>query len=145
MENEGINLVITLPHKKLPPQAVDKVVVPAVEGNLTVLRDRAPTTVLLANGILDILDEHNASVKKYFVKGGVANIAINECVITTEKIIDLEEVNTARIQVLKHEHQKELDALCANLPNCQGSKTDSDIDFYQYIFKYLEANPDLNQ
>jgi len=145
MENDSINLIITLPHKTLAPQAVDKVVLPAVEGNLTVLRDRAPTTVLLVNGILDILDEHNVSVKKYFVKGGVANIAINECVITTEKIIDLEEVNTARIQVLKHEHQKELDVLCANLPNCQGSKTDSDIDFYQYIFKYLEANPDLNQ
>ena len=145
MENDSINLIITLPHKTLSPEEVNRVVVPAMEGNLTVLRDRAPTTVLLTNGILDVLDEHNDTVKKYFIKGGVANIAANTCTITTEKIIDIDEANTARIQVLKHEHQKELDVLCANLPNCQGSKTDSDIDFYQYIFKYLEANPDLNQ
>jgi len=142
MENESINLTITLPHKALPTEEVVRVVIPAVEGNLTVLYNRAPTTILLTNGIIDILDEHNESVKKYFIKGGVANIAANNCVINTEKVIAFEDINTARAQVLKHEHQKELNDLCANLPNCKFDKTDSDIEFYQYIFKYLEANPE---
>lgn len=137
MEKETVNLIIALPHKVLPSEEVAKVVIPAANGDLTVLYNRAPTTVLLKYGIMDILDEHNMSVKKYFVKGGVANIAANDCVITTERIIDFDEINTARAQVLKHEHQKEIEDICANLPGSVGSKTDSDIDFYQYIFKYL--------
>lgn len=142
MRHENIKLIIALPHKVMPEAIVSRVVLPAVKGNLTVLPERAPTTVLLTDGILDMWDEDDVSIGKYFIKGGMADIAADTCTVTTEKAIDVKEINTARAQVLKHEHQKELDELSALLPGCQAGKTDSDIEFYQYIFKYLEEHPD---
>ena len=87
MTNQSVQLKIVLPHKVLPVQAVARVTVPAAKGNLTVIPDRAPTTLMLTNGVLNILSETGESLSKYFIKGGVANIAADECVVMTEKAV----------------------------------------------------------
>lgn len=138
MTKENIRLSVVLPHKVLPETEVAKVMLPAQKGVITILPDRAPTTLLLENGVMSVLNADNTVAKQYFVKGGVANVAADKCTVTTEKMIDFADINTARVQVLKHEHQKDLDALNATLSQGEAGQSDSDIEFYQYIFKYLE-------
>ena len=68
MTNQSVQLKIILPHKVLPAKTVARVVVPAVNGNLTVIPERAPTTLMLTNGILNVLSETGDSLDKYFIK-----------------------------------------------------------------------------
>ena len=138
MTKENIRLSVILPHKVLPETEVAKVMLPAQKGVITILPDRAPTTLLLENGVMSVLNADNTVAKQYFVKGGVANVAADKCTVTTEKMIDFADINTAQVQVLKHEHQKDLDALNATLSQGEAGQSDSDIEFYQYIFKYLK-------
>ena len=137
MTNQAIQLKIVLPHKVLPAKFVTRVVIPAVHGMMTIIPERAPITVLLKNGILDILDENDKSVKRYFIQGGVANVAANECVIMTQKALDMEEVNVEKISALKTAHEKELQEL--NIPSVseKGNHPDSDELFYEEVREYL--------
>lgn len=75
---------------------VDKVVVPAANGDLTVLADRAPTLALLRNGLVQVLDKGNHPVERYFIKGGIADIARDRCAISTEKVVSYDNINVAR-------------------------------------------------
>lgn len=130
-----IQLKIILPHKVLPTKEVAQVVIPAYHGMLTVIQDRAPTTVLLKNGILDILDAGNTSVKKYFIQSGVANIAANECVIMTGKALELSEITEAQIQGTLTAHLEELKN-ASSLPEIEDEET----LFYQDVLKYLKTS-----
>ena len=133
MSNQ-IQLKIVLPNKVLPAEDVTQVIIPAYHGMLTVIRDRAPTSVLLNNGILDVLNANGSSVKKYFLQGGVANIAANECVVMTNKALDMKSVTEQEIQELLSVHQQELKELNSG----QEQISDSDTQFYQDLLKYLK-------
>ena len=130
-----IQLKIILPHKVLPTTEIAQVVIPAYHGMLTVIKDRAPTTVLLKNGILDILDTSNASVKKYFIQGGVANIAANECVVMTGKALEMSTISETQVQEALTLHQEELKNV-----DSSSEKEDEDTRFYQDVMKYLKTS-----
>ena len=132
MTNQSVQLKIVLPYKVLPIKTVARVVVPAVQGNLTVIPDRAPTTLMLTNGILDILSETGVSQDKYFIMGGVVNIAADECVVMTEKAFNFNDVNIQKIASLKEEHAHELKDLGLPLDT-----KDSVTEFYDYVSHYL--------
>lgn len=132
MTNQSIQLKIVLPHKVLPLKSVARVIVPATKGNLTVIPDRAPTTLMLTNGILNVLSETGESQDKYFVKGGVANIAADECVVMTEKALDLKEIDAQALSALREEHAHELKDL-----GLSADDKDSDTVFYDFIERYL--------
>ncbi|MBR1605984.1 MAG: F0F1 ATP synthase subunit epsilon [Alphaproteobacteria bacterium] len=135
MTNQAIQLKIILPHKVLPTQAVARVIVPATKGNLTVIPDRAPTTLMLTNGVINILSETGESLDKYFVKGGVANIAADECVVMTEKALHLKEIDAQALTALREEHIHELQDL-----GISANSKDSDILFYEAIEHYLQQS-----
>jgi len=85
-----ITLKIYLPDKILPEEKADKVVLPAAIGKLTVINDRAPTIQLLTIGLMELLDSENKTFKRWFIDGGMADIANDVCTLTTERIVDLE-------------------------------------------------------
>lgn len=62
-------------------------VVPGADGDLTVLPERAPTAMVLTNGYVRVLDEHDGITDKYFIRGGIANIADDICAISTEGVV----------------------------------------------------------
>lgn len=132
MTNQSVQLKIVLPHKVLPIKTVARVVVPAVKGNLTVIPDRAPTTLALTNGILNVLSETGESQDKYFIKGGVANIAADECIVMTEKALNFNDVTPQKVSELKEEHSHELKDL-----GLSTDTKDSETEFYDYISHYL--------
>lgn len=131
-----VQLKIVLPYKVLPVEKAAKIVVPAEKGMLTVLKDRAPTTLLLTNGVVEILNEHNEVTKRYFVQGGVANIAADECVIMTQKALNAEELNKSRVEEMKAEHLKELQDLQKAFPG-QSQLEDDEMKFYDFVSQKL--------
>ena len=81
-----VRLKIFTPDKVYKEQDVRRVVVPGADGDLTVLPERAPTAMVLTNGYVRVLDEHDGITDKYFIRGGIANIADDICAISTEGV-----------------------------------------------------------
>lgn len=65
-------------------KSVAKVSIPAYNGDLTVLIDRAPSEILLNQGKVKILSETAEVLEEYQIGEGVADIAGNTCTIHTE-------------------------------------------------------------
>ncbi len=137
MTNQTVQLKIVLPQKMLPVQSCAKIVVPASLGRMTIIPDRAPTTLLLNNGVVEVLTEDNSVKSSYFIKGGVANIAADECVVMTEQALSLNEATLEIVQALKEEHLAELLDLSKSFPQAQDKK-DSETEFYDNLIKYLK-------
>ena len=81
--SKDILLKIYTPSKKFLEKKVAKVSVPAYNGDLTVLIERAPSEILLKEGKVKVLDEIAAVVEEYQIGEGVADIAGNTCTIFT--------------------------------------------------------------
>lgn len=111
----AINLKICLPDKVLPQESDDKVVLPIINGTLTVINDRAPTVLLLKPGVVQLLDNNNRIVRRWFINGGVADIANNFCTIATDVAIDL---NTLSLSEAEEKAQEN--------------------DFYRQVYNYLK-------
>ncbi len=75
---------------------VQAVVVPGTEGQFTVLKDHAPLMSTLKPGVIDI-EESKAKVKRFFVRGGFAEVSPAGLTILAERAIPLEEVDAAKI------------------------------------------------
>jgi F0F1-type ATP synthase epsilon subunit len=79
----SIQLKISLPESSLPTVDADKVVLPVLEGTLTVIKDRAPELRLLTAGKIVLLDENNHAFRQWTISGGVADIAEDVCSVAT--------------------------------------------------------------
>ena len=77
-------LKISRPVSEFPEVKAAKIIVPAAAGDLTVLPDRAPTYLLLRNGQVKALDADNHIVRRFFVHGGVTDIAQDVCRVEAE-------------------------------------------------------------
>lgn len=95
---EEIQLKIYNPENVVKEASVYRVVIPAFSGNLTIIKDRAPTSVLLNNGVVQILGTDNKVLEKFFIKGGVADIVSNVCTILTEKCLLYKEISKEEIK-----------------------------------------------
>ena len=88
-----VRLKIFTPDKVYKEQDVRRVVVPGADGDLTVLPERAPTAMGLTNGYVRVLDEHDGITDKYFIRGGIANIADDICAISTEGVVSEDDIS----------------------------------------------------
>ena len=138
MSMKNIQLKIVLPHKVLPSEEVGQIVIPAEKGMMTIIPDRAPTTVLLKNGIVDVLNAQGVSQKKYFIQSGVANIAADKCMIITEKALNLSELKTEDIQNMKTEYMEEMEEIKKSFSS--QNQIDTGIEFYDEVLNYLKYN-----
>ena len=78
----AIKLKITTPSKVVKEINAEWVIIPAKEGDMAVLPDKAPQIVQLRAGCVKIsgVDEN------ILIKGGVADISLNTCTISTEAV-----------------------------------------------------------
>ncbi len=93
-----ISLTICLPDNVYVTEQTDKVVLPVANGNFTVIKDRAPTILLLSTGLVQCLDEKNEIGKQYFVNNATADIADDKCIVAAERLIDLQKENIETIK-----------------------------------------------
>ena len=121
---KGIIFRISRPYKIYRTSMAPKVVVPGVKGDLTVLVDRAPTLVQLrnGNGLVQILDKSDKVVERYFIKGGIADIARNRCAISTEKVVAYENTSIEKATIKR-----------------DAAIYDEDKAYYQMIIDYIQT------
>ncbi len=100
----GVLIKLAQPNKVVESKEVFGVVLPACLGNLTVVLGQSPTIVLLKAGVISLLDNNGKVTQKFFINGGVADIANNICVVSSEVVINKKDV------LLEHV-QEELDRL----------------------------------
>ncbi len=96
MEKKQIIFRLSRPFKVSRTAAVDRVQLPAVNGDITILPNRAPILLLLRNGLLQILDKDGKPTERYFVKGGVADVARNRCAVSSEKVVSFDKIDIVK-------------------------------------------------
>ncbi len=84
---EEILFRISRPYKQSKTMTAQKVVLPSTNGMITLLPNRAPIMIGLTNGLIEILDDKNNPIEKWFIKGGIADCARNRCAVSSEKVI----------------------------------------------------------
>ena len=122
MEKKQIIFRLSRPFKVSRTAAVDRVQLPAVNGDITILPNRAPILLLLRNGLLQILYKDGKPTERYFVKGGVADVARNRCAVSSEKVVAFD-----KIDVIKAAEKRDSAIL------------QEDKDFYQSIVDTLKV------
>lgn len=116
-----ITLNLSRPYMNYNPVMADKIVLPAEKGNLTILADRAPTSLLLKSGVIKLLDHDNKLIHHYFISAGVADVAKDICNVSAEIIDSYEDISIESAKL-----------------NRDNAKTESQRDYYQMIVDELE-------
>ena len=114
---KGIIYRISLPNEIYRTDTAPKIVVPGIKGDLSVLVARAPTSVLLRNGMVRILDEADKVTGRYFVKGGIADIARNRCAVSTEEVTAFDDITAEQAAAKRDAAACERDK--ASYPACR--------------------------
>ncbi len=122
MDKNQIIFRLSRPFKVSRTAVVDRVQLPAMNGDITILPNRAPVLLLLRNGLLQILDKNGKPIERYFVKGGVADVARNRCAVSSEKVVSFD-----KIDVIKAAEKRDSAIL------------QEDKDFYQSILDTLKV------
>ena len=117
---ENVTLKIWTPERTVMNKKVYRVVLPYGTKNLTVIEDRAPTSLVISAGVLQILDEQDNVVSRYFIDNGVADIADNVCKISTRHFLEYSHIDADKAAQLKE------------------SEPENAV-FYDMIAHYLEA------
>ena len=84
------------PEKMLFAGSVDSVVVPAAEGEMTVLAGHAPAMSTLMPGVVTVL-ESKTGARRLFVRGGFVDINESGLTILAEQAIPLEDLKPEMI------------------------------------------------
>ncbi|MDR1694406.1 MAG: hypothetical protein LBR70_04360 [Lactobacillaceae bacterium] len=109
-----IKLKICLPGEIYKEVEVDKVQIPAFEGDITILPERAPRVFILKTGFIRQIDSKNKG--RYFIKSGLADYFEEICKIMTESVVDFNDMN-----VKEYEAKRD------------SAETDGEADYYQNI------------
>lgn len=121
---KGIKLQLSQPDKTVIAGEYPAVILPAQVSNLTVIPGRAPSLVLLAPGMLQLLDNTSKVIAIYFLKNGVASVADDVCRVSSEHIIAKKDIA--------------LETAAAELEKAASTE---DKAFYQAIVDELTAFP----
>ena len=114
-----IELTLSKPYSLTFVEMVDRVILPAVKGDITILPDRAPIQLMLRDGLMQILDAQGKSLRKYFIKGGVVDINANKCLVAAEDSFEFESISLHQAEVLLEREELH----------------EGDKDFYQMIVR----------
>jgi len=83
------------PERLLFAGEVDSVVVPASEGQITVLKDHAPFMSTMKPGVVEVSD--GARTQRLFVRGGFADVSAKGLTMLAEQAVPVEELDLAAI------------------------------------------------
>ncbi len=97
------------PERLLFAGEVEDVVVPGVEGEMTVLKDHAPLMTTLRPGVVSI-GEAGGKRTRLFVRGGFADISPVGLTILAEAATPIEEFDAAKLEIELQDAQESLAA-----------------------------------
>jgi F-type H+-transporting ATPase subunit epsilon len=91
------NFELVSPERLLLSERVSEVVIPATEGEMTVMANHAPTMTTIKPGIVTV-KAADGKVSRYVVFGGFADILPTGCTLLAESAIPAEDVDRAAIE-----------------------------------------------
>src|SRR5690242_19471367 len=92
-DGRGLHCVVVTPERMLLDETVDFVALPMYDGELGVLPGRAPLIGRLGYGELRI--RHGATVRRFYIDGGFAQVRNDVVTVLTPKAMPAEEIDTA--------------------------------------------------
>jgi len=90
----AFKVVVVTPEQQVLDESASQVIVPAHDGQIGILTDRAPLIVKLGQGALQI-DLAAGQSRKLYVEGGLAQMKENVLTILTQVAIPVEEIDAA--------------------------------------------------
>jgi F-type H+-transporting ATPase subunit epsilon len=107
---DAFKFELVSPESLLVSGDVEQVVVPGAEGEMTVLAHHAPLLTTLRPGLLDI-GYPGGEHKRFFVRGGFAEVSPAGLTVLAETAIDLVELDSAQLsQAIKDSEEDVADA-----------------------------------
>lgn len=106
---ETFKFELVSPERLLLSEEVEQVLVPGAEGDFTMLARHAPLLTSLRPGLLEI--GSGTERRRYFVRGGFAEVSPEGLAVLAETAIDLEELDKAVLdQAVKDAEEDVADA-----------------------------------
>ena len=106
MEDEMFQCSVITPEAQVYDGQVQAVTVPAHDGEIGILRDRAPLLCKLGAGRLHV--RHGETEQNWFIDGGFAQVIDNQVVVLTQQAIGIEDLDrTEAERLLEQAHQME--------------------------------------
>lgn len=91
------NFELVSPERLLLSERVSEVVIPATEGEMTVMANHAPTMTTIKPGIVTV-KAADGKVSRYVVFGGFADILPTGCTLLAESAVPVEELDRSLIE-----------------------------------------------
>ena len=105
--SDSFNLEIVNPEKLfLSLDNVSEVVVPAIEGNMGILKDHISIISFLKPGIIKVFSDNE--VKELYVEDGIIEFSENSLSILTSRIIDIKEIKKDELSSMINEANEAL-------------------------------------
>ncbi len=107
--------VIVTPEQQALDESVTQAILPAHDGLLGILTDRAPLLVKLGAGPLR-LDIAGGQTREFFVEGGVAQMKDNRLTVLTNEAVPVDQLNaeSARAELAEATARRATDARSAD-------------------------------
>lgn len=129
---ETFNFELVSPERLLLSEKVSEVVIPATEGEMTVMANHAPTMTTIKPGVVSVKNAAG-QVSKFVVFGGFADIVPTGCTLLAESAVPASELSretlTRRIEAARadidkansHEHKSRLEQYLMELTHLNGT------------------------
>lgn len=85
---DTIKIHISTPDGSFKEATVAKIQLPARDGIITILSQRAPSIFALDAGMINILDNDSKAIETFFINSGFADYANGFCKVLVEKVIN---------------------------------------------------------
>ena len=107
---DNFNFELVSPERLLLSAQVSEVVIPATDGEMTVMANHAPTMTTIKPGIISV-KLASGQVTKYVVFGGFADVLPTGCTLLAESAVPLAEIAPDTLTKRIDEARKELDGV----------------------------------
>ena len=107
----AFNVVIVTPEQQVLDETVTQAILPAHDGEIGILTDRAPLLVKLGQGRMQLDLPGGGKRRVLYVEGGVAQMKDNKLTVLTQIAIPAEEISaeTARAELAEATAQRTTD------------------------------------
>ncbi|QRM53420.1 F0F1 ATP synthase subunit epsilon [Sinorhizobium sp. BG8] len=103
---DSFNLELVSPERLLLSASVSEVVIPATEGEMTVMANHAPTMTTIKPGVITVRFA-DGTTDRFVIFGGFADILPTGCTVLAESAVHVDEVNrediAKRIEIARNE------------------------------------------
>lgn len=110
---QSFKFELVSPERLLISEQVDTVVIPATEGEMTVMGNHAPVMTTVKPGVVTI-SRPDGKTDRYVVFGGFADILPDSCTLLAESAIHVDEINREDLERRIQEARDDLDAADPN-------------------------------